>query len=149
MFWGNSINILLLPLIIPGLLKLSVCMQTGLLPGNCFPKLRGDKPQLWADAPCSFESPLVEMASDELCGGGSLTAFQLSVFKIPSVLRLSKQNTGKLLHIINSITYDFPQAFWKGHKQRIAYISRRQTFMDHIPSIVKVNTLSHLIKCLT
>ncbi|KAM5257371.1 ras GTPase-activating-like protein IQGAP2 isoform 4-T4 [Hipposideros larvatus] len=37
------------------------------------------------------------------------------------------------------------EAFWKGHKQRIAYIDRRQTFIDHIPSIVKIQSWFRMI----
>ncbi|KAF6356999.1 IQ motif containing GTPase activating protein 2 [Rhinolophus ferrumequinum] len=37
------------------------------------------------------------------------------------------------------------ESFWKGHKQRMAYINRRQTFIDHIPSIVKIQSWFRMI----
>ncbi|KAF6124888.1 IQ motif containing GTPase activating protein 2 [Phyllostomus discolor] len=32
------------------------------------------------------------------------------------------------------------EAFWKGHKQRMSYLRRKQMFIDHIPSIVKIQS---------
>ncbi|CAK6444329.1 unnamed protein product [Pipistrellus nathusii] len=32
------------------------------------------------------------------------------------------------------------QAFWRGYKQRKSYVSRRQTFSNHVPTIVKIQS---------
>lgn len=103
-------------------------------------------PELGTSFSCDLVPSLINVhpqrgCPDEMWKEGSLTLCQTRVCS--DALRPCTFSN-KLLHVCNSVTHYFPQAFWKGHQQRASYMKRRQMFIDNISAIVKVNALSYL-----